>query len=137
MLVTFLQLILLAIFALRFVSWYRNKKHSLGILLFALAFLILAVSEVMAGVGSAYLLSQKDQVITPASKVEFPNFPEGSFLNIFFSYYSYVDYSSFLLTLIASALLLYHYSKKTKTPKMILIIALANFWLHCHDTGFA
>jgi hypothetical protein len=115
---------LLVIFALRFFSWYRNGNQSLGILLYALAFLILATSEVMAGIGSGYLLSQKDEIITPASKVHFPNFPEGSFLNIFFSSYQYVDYSSFLLILIASALLLYHYSKKTKTPKMIIIIAL-------------
>jgi hypothetical protein len=115
---------LLVIFALRFVSWYRNGNQSLGILLYALAFLILATSEVMAGIGSGYILSQKDEIITPASKVHFANFPEGSFLNIFFSSYQYVDYSSFLLILIASALLLYHYSKKTKTPKMIIIIAL-------------
>jgi hypothetical protein len=123
----FLTAILLATFAIRFVSWYRNKKNSLGILLFALAFLILAVSEVVAGIGSAYLLSLKDQVITPASKIEHRNFPEGSFLNIFFSYYSYVDYASFLLTMVASALLLYHYSKKSKRPKIILIIALPIF----------
>jgi hypothetical protein len=123
----FLTAFLLATFAMRFVSWFRNKKNSLGILLFALAFLILAVSEVVAGIGSAYLLSLKDQVITPTSKIEYRNFPEGSFLNIFFSYYSYVDYASFLLTLIASALLLYHYSKKTKRPKIILIIALPIF----------
>ena len=123
----FLTAILLATFAIRFVSWYRNKKNSLGILLFALAFLILAVSEVVAGIGSAYLLSLKDQIITPASKIEYRNFPEGSFLDIFFAYYSYVDYASFLLTLIASALLLYHYSKKTKRPKIILIIALPIF----------
>jgi hypothetical protein len=123
----FLTAMLLATFALRFVTWYRNRKNSLGILLYALAFLILAVSEVVAGVGSAYILSQKDQIITPASKVEFRNFPEGTFLNSFFSYYQYIDYSSFLLTLIASALLLYHYSKKTKRPKIILIIALPIF----------
>jgi hypothetical protein len=115
---------LLAIFALRFVSWYKNKKQSLGLLLFALAFLILAVSEVISGSGSAYLLSQKDQWISPTSKVQFIDFPEGSFFNIFFSFYYYIDYSSFLLILIASALLLYHYSKKTNTPKIILIIAL-------------
>jgi hypothetical protein len=115
---------LLVIFALRFLSWYRSGNHSLGILLYALAFLILAVSEVMAGIGSGYILSQKDEVITPASEVHYANFPEGSFLNIFFSSYQYVDYSSFLLILVASALLLHHYSKKTKTPKMIIIIAL-------------
>jgi hypothetical protein len=115
---------LLVIFALRFFSWYRNGNHSLGILLYALAFLILAVSEVMAGIGSAYLLDQKDQVITPATDAQFATFPEGTFLNYFFSYYRYLDYSSFLLTLVASAFLLYHYSKKTKTPKMIIILAL-------------
>jgi hypothetical protein len=115
---------LLAIFAFRFFSWYRNGNHSLGILLYALAFIILATSEVFAGIGSGYLLWQKDDIITPASEVHFANFPEGSLLNIFFSSYSYVDYTSFLLTLVASALLLYHYSKKARTPKMIIIIAL-------------
>jgi hypothetical protein len=115
---------LLVVFALRFFSWYRNGNHSLGILLYALAFIILATSEVFAGIGSGYLLWQKDDIITPASEVHFRNFPEGSLLDIFFSSYSYVDYSSFLLTLVASALLLYHFSKKARTPKMIIIIAL-------------
>ena len=115
---------LLVIFALRFFSWYRSGNHSLGILLYALAFFILAVSEVMAGIGSGYILSQKAEIITPALKIHFANFPEGSLLNTFFSSYQYVDYSSFLLILAASALLLHHYSKKTKRPKMIIIIAL-------------
>ena len=115
---------LLIIFALTFLSWYKNKKQSIGILLYALAFLILAVSEVVSGSGSAYLLSQKDQFILPTSEVKFSDFPEGSFFDIFFSFYRYIDYSSFLLMLIASAILLYHYSKKTSNPKIILIIAL-------------
>jgi len=116
--------ILLTIFSLRFITWYQNKKQSLGVLLYALAFLILAGSEVIAGVGDSYLLSQKDQVITPTSIVEFNDFAEGSFFNIFYDYYAYIDYSSFFLTLLASALLLYHYSKKTNKPKMILIVFL-------------
>ena len=120
----FITAALLAIFAVRFVSWYRNKKHSIGILLYALAFLILAVSEVMAGFGAAYLLSDKDQIIKPDTEVIYASFPEGSALNIFFSFYRYIDYASFLLTLVASALLLHHYSKKTNTPKLTLIIVL-------------
>lgn len=119
--------VLLFIFAFRFASWYKARKSNLGILLYSLAFLILAITEVAAGLGSGYLLSLKDPVITPSSTVQFDNFPEGSFLNIFFSYYSYFDYSSFLLTVLASALLLYHYSKKTKKPKLILIMALPIF----------
>ena len=115
---------LLVIFALSFLSWYKNKKQSIGILLYALAFLILAVSEVVSGSGSAYLLSQKDPWITPTSEVKFSDFPDGSFFDIFFSFYRYIDYASFLLVLIASAILLYHYSKKTSNPKIVLIIAL-------------
>ena len=115
---------LLVIFALSFLSWYKNKKQSIGILLYALAFLILAVSEVVSGSGSAYLLAQKDQWITPTSEVKFSDFPDGTFFDIFFSFYRYIDYSSFLLVLIASAILLYHYSKKTSNPKIVLIIAL-------------
>jgi len=115
---------LLVIFALTFLSWYKSKKQSIGILLYALAFLILAVSEVVSGSGSAYLLSQKDQLIMPTSEVKFSDFPDGSFFDIFFSFYRYIDYSSFLLMLIASAILLYHYTKKTSNPKLILIIAL-------------
>ena len=115
---------LLVIFALSFLSWYKNKKQSIGILLYALAFLILAVSEVVSGSGSAYLLSQKDQWITPTSEVKFSDFPDGTFFDIFFSFYRYIDYASFLLVLIASAILLYHYSKKTSNPKIVLIIAL-------------
>src|SRR5688572_55458 len=120
----FLAAALLTIFAIRFISWYRNKKHSFGILLYALAFFILAVSEVMAGFGSAYLLSDKDQFINPNSEVQYASFPEGSVLNTFFSYYRYFDYTSFLLTLVASALLLHHYSKRTNAPQMTLIIVL-------------
>lgn len=120
----FVTAAILGIFAIRFVSWYRNKKHSLGILLYALAFLILAVSEVMAGFGTAYLLSDKDLFIKPDSEVHYASFPEGSVLNLFFSYYRYVDYASFLLTLVASALLLHHYSKKTNAPQLTLIIVL-------------
>ena len=115
---------LLLIFALRFVSWYKNKNQGLGILLFSLAFFILASSEIISGLGSVDVLSQKDSVITPASKVQFVDQPEGSFFNIFFSIYHYLDYISFLLTLLGSALLLYHYSKKTNAPKIILILAL-------------
>jgi hypothetical protein len=115
---------LLIIFALSFLSWYKNKKQSIGILLYAVAFLILAVSEVVSGSGSAYMLSQKDQLIVPTSEVKFSDFPEGSFFDIYFSFYRYIDYASFILTLIASAILLYHYTKKTSNPKIILIIAL-------------
>ena len=115
---------LLIIFALSFLSWYKSQKQNIGILLYALAFLILAVSEVVSGLGSGYLLSQKEQLIIPTSEVKFSDFPEGSFFDIFFSFYRYFDYASFVLTLIASAILLYHYTKKTSNPKIILIIAL-------------
>ena len=120
----FFTAFLLTVFAFRFITWYRNQTHSLGVLLFALAFLILAFSEVVAGLGDSYLLSQKEGVIYPTSEVKFYDFPEGSFFNGFYDYYHILNYASFFLTLIASALLLYHYSKKTNKPKIILIMFL-------------
>lgn len=116
--------ILFTIFSIRFILWYKEKRQSLGVLLYSLAFLILAISQVIAGLGDTYLLSHKDQTITPMSKVKFNDFPEGSFFNEFYDYYAYLDYASFLLTLLASALLLYHYSKKTNKPRMVFIILL-------------
>jgi len=116
--------VLLIVFALRFIAWYKNKKQSLGILLYALAFLILSFTEVMAVLVDSYFLSQKDQVITPTSKVKFHDFPEGSFFNYYYNSYSYIDYASFFLTLLASALLLYHYGKKINRPKLVLVISL-------------
>ncbi len=116
--------ILFVVFSLRFIAWYKEKKQSLGVLLYSLAFLILATSQVIAGFGDSYLLSQRDQIISPLSKVQFYDFSEGSFFNEFYDYYAYFDYASFLLTLIASGLLLYHYSKKTNKPKIIFIIFL-------------
>jgi hypothetical protein len=122
--VNFFTAILFTIFAIRFVSWYLNKKQNLGVLLFALSFLILTVIQIMTGIGNSYLLSQKDEFITASSIVRFSDFPEGSFFDLFYSYAKYLDYSSFLLTLLASALLLYHYSKKMNAPKMALLIVL-------------
>jgi hypothetical protein len=123
----FFTAFLLTVFAFRFITWYRNQTHSVGVLLFALAFLILAFSEVIAGLGDSYLLSQKEAVIYPTSEVKFYDFPEGSFFNTFYDYYHIVNYASFFLTLIGSALLLYHYSKKTNKPKIILIMFLPLF----------
>jgi len=122
--VNFFTAVLFIIFALRFVSWYLNQKHNLGVLLYALSFLILTVIQVMTGFGNSYLLSQKDEFITPESTVQFNDFPEGSFFDIFYSYAYYLDYASFVLTLLASALLLYHYSKKINARKLVLILVL-------------
>jgi hypothetical protein len=116
--------VLFILFSLRFIAWYKERKQSLGVLLYSIAFLILAVSQLVAGFGDSYLLSQKDQIISPTSKVQFYDFSEGSFFNEFYDYYAYLDYASFLLTLLASGLLLYHYSKKTNKPKMAFIIFL-------------
>jgi hypothetical protein len=122
--VNFFTAILFTIFALRFMSWYLNKKHSIGVLFYGLSFLILMVIQIMTGFGNSYLLSQKDEFITPESTVQFNDFPEGSFFDIFYSYAYYLDYASFVLTLLASALLLYHYSKKINARKIVLILVL-------------
>jgi hypothetical protein len=117
---------LLLIFGVQFLSWFRAKQHSLSILLYGLAFLILSFSEIMAGVSDSYLiLSQRDQLVNPASDVKLYDFPEGSFFNQFYNYYDYIDYSSFFLILLATAPLLYHYGRRTDVNKLKLAVVMS------------
>jgi hypothetical protein len=115
---------LLVIFGIRFLVWFRGKQESLVVLLYGLAFLILAFSEIMAGLSDSYLLYQRDQLVTPNSEVKFYDFPEGSFFNQFYNYYDYVDYASFFLILLATALLLHHYGRSVNKLKLLIVISL-------------
>jgi hypothetical protein len=92
--------ILFLVFAIKFLSWYRNPDHNVGILLFTSTFVILGFLNFMAGVGYSYLLLQKDQILNASSIVEFRDFAEGTFFNRFYNYYDYLDYISFLLLLV-------------------------------------
>ena len=85
--------VILFIFSTRFLTWSTINRHSLGIILFALGFVTLGFSEVVAGIGGSYLISTKDNMITSQSKVEFSDFPEGSFFNLYYdNYYDYFDF---------------------------------------------
>ena len=117
--------VILFLFAARFLTWATINRHSLGIILFALGFLTLGFSEVVAGIGGSYLVSNKELMVTAQSKVEFADFPEGSFFNLYYdNYYDYFDYASFILILLGTASLLYNYSRKINKIKLAVIIAL-------------
>ena len=117
--------VILFIFATRFLTWSTINRHSLGIILFALGFVTLGFSEVIAGIGGSYLISTKEHMITSQSKVEFSDFPEGSFFNLYYdNYYDYFDYASFILILLGTASLLYNYSRKINKIKLAVLVAL-------------
>ena len=117
--------VILFIFATRFLTWATINRHSLGIIFFALGFLTLGFSEVVSGIGGSYLVSTKDNMITAQSKVQFDDFPEGSFFNLYYdNYYNYFDYASFILILLGTASLLYNYTRKINKLKLAVIIAL-------------
>ena len=117
--------VILFIFAARFLTWATINRHSLGIILFALGFLTLGFSEVIAAIGGSYLISTKEHMITAQSKVVWADFPEGSFFNLYYNnYYDYFDYASFILILLGTASLLYNYSRKINKIKLAVIVAL-------------
>lgn len=51
--------ILLFVFAVRLLSWYRNPDHNVGILIFTSTFVILGFLNFMAGVGIRICLYKK------------------------------------------------------------------------------
>jgi hypothetical protein len=119
-----IQTLSLILFGIQFLAWFRSSSKSIGVLLFGVAFMILAFSEIMAALSDSYLLLQKEPLITSNSKVMFYDFPEGSFFNHFFDYYDYLDYASFFLILVASALLLHNYGRRINKIKLALIMFL-------------
>lgn len=116
--------ILLGIFSLRFILWFKTNKRSIPVLLFALSFAILSLSEFLGGVSDTFLLLHKTQIVTPQSEVRFYDFPEGSFFAKFYDYYDYIDIASFLLMLCATSLLLYHYSRNMNMGRAKLAIVI-------------
>jgi hypothetical protein len=116
--------ILLAVFSYKFLTWYKNNKNSKVVILYGLAFLIYAFDLTLLCVYSVNILQEKSLIITPDSKVTFPDLPEGSFFDIFFNIYVYLDMSGFILLLSATGILLKHFARRMSRPKFWLIILL-------------
>jgi hypothetical protein len=120
-----LALGLLGLFAQRFLSWFKTNRQSTVVLIYGLSFAVAAFSLAVIVIYDVTYLPQKAPNITPETGVIFPNTLEpGSLLDILFSVYTYLNMISFGLLILATAILLFHYSKKIGRVKFWIIILL-------------
>jgi hypothetical protein len=119
-----------AIACMILISWYRFNRGSYVVLIFAVAFATNAYIFVYTAVTDFYILTSKNQVITPQSEVVYPSdtFAPGSPEMIFSDVYKYAGTWSFVLLLAGSAIMLRHYSAKIGRTKFWVLVLLPSVY---------
>jgi hypothetical protein len=124
-----LSIALMAYFAKKFFSWYLSSKYSLLVVLYGLAFAIIALTFSDALIVDIYNLSTKSTVVYPTSEVVFPSYDEGTPIYLFRAVYDYVDLFSFIILWGATVLLLHEYIRKWKMRHWILVCVPLIYYL--------
>ena len=103
LIVNIVSAVVTAIACLILISWYRFNRGSYVVLIFAVAFATNAYIFVYTAVTDFYILTGKNQVITPQSEVVYPSdtFAPGSAEMIFSDIYKYAATWSFVLLQLA------------------------------------
>ena len=116
--------VIYSLFSYKMISWYKSNRKSVVVILYAAAFIILAIDLAYVTIYDIALLDGKTSVITPQSEVKFADLPEGSFLDLFYNVYVYLDMAAFILLVIATAILLRHYASTMGRVKFWFFILL-------------
>ena len=114
---------LLGSFGLKFLIWYFERRNSVIILLYGLAFILFAFCNFIIYMSDNFLLIEKPLFITSSMPIIYPDVEDNIFGYIT-KYWSYIQTLSFIMMLIASYLLLSHYSEKTNRYKLISILII-------------
>jgi hypothetical protein len=114
---------LLCSFGLKFIIWYLQRKNSLVVLLYGLGFIFFAFSNFIIFMSDNFLLIEKSLFIKPTMPIIYPNVEDNIFGYII-KYWIYLHTISFVLFLIASYILLLHYSEKINRYKIIFLLTL-------------
>ena len=115
---------LLVAFGVRFMSWRRNPRQSIGILLFSAGFLVLGASELIAIPWSFSTLVLQDMNISPESPIQSFDYSQPSLIRTIADSWVDLDYTSFVLIVLGTALLLWQYSRKLSKLKLAILIAI-------------
>jgi hypothetical protein len=115
-----LNISLMGIFAFIFFSWYKSNRNSVVVLLYGLSFAVVVVTSSVFLTSSLLRFVDSPLYRYPDSEVDFTSPEKGSLRYNLGKLYHYSDIASFVLKWIATAFLLYHYSKK---------IGKAIYWL--------
>jgi len=120
-----LSIILMGIFTLLFLRWYRHNRSSVLVLLYGVSFAAVVIASVSLLSVWIYLFGGKLSTdVFPESKVTFPLIEKGSNWRVVAKTYQYSDTASFLLKWGGTALILNHYSKKLGRFKYWFLLSL-------------
>ena len=108
-------------FAKKFLSWYLSNRQPIIVLLFCISFSLIAISSSLALTTDLLNFASKPPQVYPTSPVEFPSYPEGTFISFLNIAYYYFDLFSFLFVWGATVLLLHEYIRKWRMRHWILV----------------
>lgn len=115
---------LMGVFAFIFFSWYKSNRNSVVVLLYALSFAVVVLTSSVFLASTFLRFMDNPPYRNPDSEVEFTSPEKGSIRYNLNKIYHYSDIASFVLKWIATAFLLYHYSKKIGKTKYWLLIGI-------------
>jgi hypothetical protein len=114
---------MLGLFAQRFFSWFRSNKNGV-LLLYGLSSAILSVNSIFTLVFVDYILFSKPTEVLPYVATNPPFFIPGSIVTILYSTYIISSVIAFIVTWVATAVLLRQYSRKLGRIKYWILVSL-------------
>jgi hypothetical protein len=119
------SILLMGIFTVIFLSWYRNNRSSVLVLLYGLSFATVVIASLALLTVWIYLFSvQMPATIFPTSDIFYPITEEDTNWKVLSKIYQYSDIASFFLKWGGTALILYHYSHKIGKVKYWVFLSL-------------
>jgi hypothetical protein len=120
-----LSILLMGIFTVIFLSWYKGNRSSVLVLLYGLSFATAVIASIALLAVWIYVFSEQMAVtIFPTSDVYYLQAEEGSSWKLLSEIYQYSDIASFFLKWGGTALILYHYSHKIGKVKYWFLLSL-------------
>jgi hypothetical protein len=119
------SILLMGIFTVIFLSWYKGNRSSILVLLYGLSFATVVIASISLLAVWIYVFSeQMPATIFPTSDVYYLQAEEGSNWKLLSKIYQYSDIASFFLKWGGTALILYHYSHKIGRAKYWFLLSL-------------
>jgi hypothetical protein len=120
-----LSILLMGIFTVIFLSWYRGNRSSVLVLLYGLSFATVVIASIALLAVWIYVFSEQMPAnVFPTSDVYYLQAEEGSNWKLLSKIYQYSDIASFFLKWGGTALILYHYSHKIGRVKYWFLLSL-------------
>lgn len=117
--------VLMGIFTVIFLSWYRNNRESILVLIYGLSFATVVIASFAIFFVFLHLFGEKSFApVLPSSPGTFIYTEEGTIWKLLAKIYQYSDMTSFFLKWGGTVLILYHYAHKMGRAKFWFLLSL-------------